>query len=210
LHRAFPVGNHTIHEAHHAHGQVDCGRLLEQSCNIGAATLALKLGTARLPVGVKNLVSASARASNWPMNLAARSTSTTPMSALRWPTWFRPESGCHAVADGICLLNYCKWRFFSASAPGEGAPDAGRADGAGADRHQCGLLGGHRRLMRVTWSAWSPPAPVMRPLSPAIAWAEKPVPRRSRSTWLRRWQGYRLLHRYHADQTTAPADHCHH
>ena len=44
---AFPVGNHTIHEAHHAHGQVDCGRLLEQSCNIGAATLALKLGTTR-------------------------------------------------------------------------------------------------------------------------------------------------------------------
>jgi len=43
----FPVGNHTIHEAHHAHGPVDCGRLLEQSCNIGAATLALKLGTAR-------------------------------------------------------------------------------------------------------------------------------------------------------------------
>ena len=44
---AFPVGNHVIHEAHHAHGPVDCGRLLEQSCNIGAATLALKLGPQR-------------------------------------------------------------------------------------------------------------------------------------------------------------------
>ena len=44
---AFPVGGHTIHEAHHAHGEVDCGRLLEQSCNIGAATLSLRLGTPR-------------------------------------------------------------------------------------------------------------------------------------------------------------------
>ncbi len=41
---AKQIGNHVIHEAHHAHGQVDCKRLLEQSCNLGAATLALKLG----------------------------------------------------------------------------------------------------------------------------------------------------------------------
>ena len=44
---AFPVGNKIIHESHHAHGQVDCGRLLEQSCNIGAATLSLRLGATR-------------------------------------------------------------------------------------------------------------------------------------------------------------------
>jgi len=41
---AFGVGNRTVHEAHNAHGKVDVGRLLEQSCNIGAAMLALKLG----------------------------------------------------------------------------------------------------------------------------------------------------------------------
>ncbi|HEY3376587.1 MAG TPA: penicillin-binding protein 2, partial [Armatimonadota bacterium] len=40
----MPIGRRAIHEAHHAHGAVDCGRLLEQSCNLGAATLALKLG----------------------------------------------------------------------------------------------------------------------------------------------------------------------
>ena len=44
---ALTVGNHTIHEAHGAHGEVDCGRLLEQSCNLGAATLAMKLGPTR-------------------------------------------------------------------------------------------------------------------------------------------------------------------
>jgi cell division protein FtsI/penicillin-binding protein 2 len=38
------VGNRSIREAHHYHGKVDPGRLLEQSCNIGAATLALTLG----------------------------------------------------------------------------------------------------------------------------------------------------------------------
>lgn len=40
---ALGIGRRTIHEAHNAHGTVDCARLLEQSCNIGAATLALKL-----------------------------------------------------------------------------------------------------------------------------------------------------------------------
>jgi len=44
---AFPVGGHTIHESHNAHGEVDCGRLLEQSCNIGAASLSLRLGPDR-------------------------------------------------------------------------------------------------------------------------------------------------------------------
>ncbi|MHB9025524.1 MAG: penicillin-binding transpeptidase domain-containing protein [Armatimonadota bacterium] len=44
---AMPVGNRVIHEAHNAHGEVDCKRLIEQSCNIGAATLALKLGPER-------------------------------------------------------------------------------------------------------------------------------------------------------------------
>ena len=38
------VGNRSIGEAHHFHGKTDPGRLLEQSCNIGAATLALELG----------------------------------------------------------------------------------------------------------------------------------------------------------------------
>jgi len=41
---ALGVGRRTIHEAHNAHGAVDCARLLEQSCNIGAAQLALRLG----------------------------------------------------------------------------------------------------------------------------------------------------------------------
>ncbi len=46
---SFPVGNRIIHDARsdRAHGQVDCGRILEQSCNIGAATLALRLGAER-------------------------------------------------------------------------------------------------------------------------------------------------------------------
>ncbi|MEI7834157.1 MAG: penicillin-binding transpeptidase domain-containing protein, partial [bacterium] len=35
----------TIHEPHNAHGPVDIGRLLEQSCNIGAATLAMNMGS---------------------------------------------------------------------------------------------------------------------------------------------------------------------
>jgi len=38
------VGNKPIREAHSYHGKVDPGRLLEQSCNIGAATLAMNLG----------------------------------------------------------------------------------------------------------------------------------------------------------------------
>jgi len=41
------VGNRSIREAHSYHGVVDSGRLLEQSCNIGAATLALELGSER-------------------------------------------------------------------------------------------------------------------------------------------------------------------
>lgn len=44
---ALGVGRRTIHEAHNAHGQVDAARLLEQSCNIGAALLAMKLGPKR-------------------------------------------------------------------------------------------------------------------------------------------------------------------
>ncbi len=45
---AFPVGNRIIHEARsERHGEVDCGRLLEQSCNIGAANLSLRLGATR-------------------------------------------------------------------------------------------------------------------------------------------------------------------
>jgi len=44
---AYAVGNKIIHESHNAHGQVDCGRLLEQSCNIGAANLSLRLGAKR-------------------------------------------------------------------------------------------------------------------------------------------------------------------
>jgi len=38
------VGKWPIKESHSYHGQVDPGRLLEQSCNVGAATLAMKLG----------------------------------------------------------------------------------------------------------------------------------------------------------------------
>jgi stage V sporulation protein D (sporulation-specific penicillin-binding protein) len=42
---AMVIGNHTIHEAHgRAHGRVDLGRIIEQSCNIGAGTLAQRLG----------------------------------------------------------------------------------------------------------------------------------------------------------------------
>lgn len=44
---AMSIGRNVIHESHNAHGAVDCGRLLEQSCNIGAAFLALKLGPER-------------------------------------------------------------------------------------------------------------------------------------------------------------------
>jgi cell division protein FtsI/penicillin-binding protein 2 len=45
---AFPVGNRVIHEAkQEVHGAVDPGRLLEQSCNIGAAHLSLALGPDR-------------------------------------------------------------------------------------------------------------------------------------------------------------------
>jgi len=44
---AMSVGNHVIHEAHHAHGKVDLQRILTESCNIGCATLALKLGPVR-------------------------------------------------------------------------------------------------------------------------------------------------------------------
>jgi cell division protein FtsI/penicillin-binding protein 2 len=44
---ALPIGRHTIGEAHNAHGAVDCKRLLEQSCNIAAAHLALRLGPER-------------------------------------------------------------------------------------------------------------------------------------------------------------------
>ncbi|MHB0937805.1 MAG: peptidoglycan D,D-transpeptidase FtsI family protein [Armatimonadota bacterium] len=38
------VGNRSIREAHNYHGRVDPGRLLEQSCNISSAMLALELG----------------------------------------------------------------------------------------------------------------------------------------------------------------------
>ncbi len=42
---ALPINSkNTIHESHNAHGPVDVGRLLEQSCNIGAATLAMNMG----------------------------------------------------------------------------------------------------------------------------------------------------------------------
>lgn len=42
---ALPINNkNTIHEPHGAHGPVDIARLLEQSCNIGAATLAMDIG----------------------------------------------------------------------------------------------------------------------------------------------------------------------
>ncbi|HEY3418584.1 MAG TPA: penicillin-binding protein 2, partial [Armatimonadota bacterium] len=44
---AMPVGNRVIHEAHNAHGQVDCMRLLEQSCNLGAAVHPVRLGSDR-------------------------------------------------------------------------------------------------------------------------------------------------------------------
>jgi cell division protein FtsI/penicillin-binding protein 2 len=45
---SMAIGNRTISEhGHEAHGPVDCGRLLEQSCNVGAAVLALKLGPER-------------------------------------------------------------------------------------------------------------------------------------------------------------------
>ena len=40
----LPIGNRVIHESHNAHGAVDAGRLLEQSCNIGAAVLSTRLG----------------------------------------------------------------------------------------------------------------------------------------------------------------------
>ncbi len=44
---ALGIGRRVVHEAHHAHGAVDAGRLLEQSCNIGAALLAMRLGETR-------------------------------------------------------------------------------------------------------------------------------------------------------------------
>lgn len=45
---AFGIGKRVIHEAHgEQHGAVDSGGLLEKSCNIGAARLALKLGPQR-------------------------------------------------------------------------------------------------------------------------------------------------------------------
>ncbi len=47
-HGSMQIGKRTIGEHNRtAHGAVDCGRLLEQSCNIGAATLAFKLGPER-------------------------------------------------------------------------------------------------------------------------------------------------------------------
>lgn len=49
------VGKRTVHEAHNAHGPVDCQRLLEQSCNIGAAVLSLNLGAKRYTGWVKKL-----------------------------------------------------------------------------------------------------------------------------------------------------------
>jgi len=52
---ALPVGNHIIHDVHGAHGQVDAGALLEESCNIGAATLAMRLGPARFLKWCDNL-----------------------------------------------------------------------------------------------------------------------------------------------------------
>lgn len=44
---ALTIGRRTIKDSHGAHHAVDCGTLLEVSCNIGAATLALKLGPDR-------------------------------------------------------------------------------------------------------------------------------------------------------------------
>jgi cell division protein FtsI/penicillin-binding protein 2 len=41
------IGHNTIHESHGYHGEVDCGALLEKSCNEGAAVLAMRLGADR-------------------------------------------------------------------------------------------------------------------------------------------------------------------
>ncbi len=38
------AGGRPIHEAHHAHGPTDAKRLMEQSCNLGAALLAYRMG----------------------------------------------------------------------------------------------------------------------------------------------------------------------
>jgi cell division protein FtsI/penicillin-binding protein 2 len=49
------IGRRTIHCAHNPHGQVDLERIIEQSCNIGAATIGMRLGRERLAHYVKAL-----------------------------------------------------------------------------------------------------------------------------------------------------------
>lgn len=41
---SLAVGRRTIHCSHDAHGQIDLERLIEQSCNIGAAIIGMRLG----------------------------------------------------------------------------------------------------------------------------------------------------------------------
>jgi stage V sporulation protein D (sporulation-specific penicillin-binding protein) len=52
-HGALQVGTHTIHCAHNAHGMLTLAGIIEKSCNIGAATVALRLGSKRLLKYVK-------------------------------------------------------------------------------------------------------------------------------------------------------------
>lgn len=52
---SLPIGRRSVREAHNAHGPVDPRHLLEQSCNIGSAELALRLGAERYVTWLEKL-----------------------------------------------------------------------------------------------------------------------------------------------------------
>ena len=52
---ALQVGNRVIHCAHDAHGTLDLAGIVQKSCNIGAATVAMRLGHRRFLKYVKRL-----------------------------------------------------------------------------------------------------------------------------------------------------------